>query len=253
MGSLFEPDVPEITEPERQEMLDFVDYTSGVEQKTITRADGTRQIVRQELPKTAEEQALQDEIDATIESSFGRIKEMSQYASAMDIPEFQNVIQAYENVLTGNIDDSFRIAGDASEEALARRGLSDSSSAVQQRRELQQGRVDAERNARDQLVIQAENLRNTEIGRQQNLLGLATGQNQQAFNNQLQTSQFGAGLQSGQLNADLSHMSLLQSQRQQNAANQMQASAMGAQTFGDLLGAAAGGYGSFLGAKAGKG
>lgn len=249
MGSLFKPDVPEITPPERQELLDFVDYTTGIEQKTITRPDGTRQLVRTELPKTAEEQALQDQIDQAVTNSFTRIQEMSQYKSARDVPEFQDHIKAYENVLTGNIDESFRLAGEASEEALARRGLTDSSSAVQERRDLNQARVDTEINARDQVTLQAENLRNQEIGRQQNLLGLATGQNQQSFNNQLQSSNFGAGLQSGQLQADLSHTSLLQSQRQQNAANQVQASAVGAQTFGSLLGAAAGGYGSYLGSK----
>lgn len=245
MGSIFAPKAPQINFPQQEpaELLDYIDEVSGVEQRVVTRADGTKEIVRKQRPLSEEEQQFRDQTEQRLKDAFDRITAMTNVVSAMDVPEFKETLNAFETNLRKSVDRSFKVASEAQEEALARRGLSDSTSGVHQRRQQLQQRAEAEQQIDASLRLQAEELRSAEIGRQQNLLGLATGQQQQIFQNQLVGSQFGGGLQTAQLSSQLAFQQAQQQVALANAQAKMQASAIGAQTFGDLLGAAGGYFG----------
>lgn len=246
MGSLFRPKTPTLPPPPpKQELMDFIDETSGIEQRVVTRPDGKKEIVRKELPLTPEEQAFRDDIKNRLQNAFDKITAMTNVVSAYDVPEFQDQLKAFERNLKTNVDESFRVATKAQEEALARRGLSDSTAATESRRAIFRQRQKAEQQVRDRTLLQAEQLRAAEIARQQNLFGLASGQQQQLFNRGLQSSAFGQGLQTAQLSSQLAYNQALQQRNLQQANLQMQANSIGASAFGNLLGAAgtfAGGY-----------
>lgn len=185
---------PQIAQPE---ILDIIDQIAGIEQVTVTGPDGKKQIIRRELPLTAEQQQEKELIDRLIGDNLKLIEELSAPDLATALPEFQPAIEAFRATIDKGIRESFRRTADLEEEVLARRGVADSTSATEIRGDREARTQEAFSQARRDEITFAEQLRGQAIGRATNLLGLAAGrQDAQAGQalaslGQLQSSQLG--------------------------------------------------------------
>ena len=182
------PAPPPVAEP-----LDIVDKISGFEQVKVVGADGKAKFIRRALPLSPEQEALKRQYEDIVQEQLNIINDLSSPELASQIPEFQPALQAFRQQQELNLEKAIKVRTKSEEEALARRGIENSTSAVEQR--LARGRdVQASQQAIDQQnILFGEQLRNQAIGRSQNLLNIASGR---------QDTGFAQGLQSlGQLQA----------------------------------------------------
>lgn len=153
----------------------------------MTNADGSVTYITRALPLTAEEQAKKDEIDGIMQEALGEIQKLSAGDYADDA-ETKRILDQWQQTQAELVSKGFADRGKAEEEALARRGLSDSSSALAVRRQRQLDQQQAEKNVqlgRDELSTQ---VRNERLGLQQNLYNLAAGQQDAASARQFQSA-----------------------------------------------------------------
>jgi len=164
MGKLFRgrstPQAPQLPpQPPAPELMDFLDEISGVQTITTTGPDGKKRRVTQRLPMTPQEQQILDQAQRLITQSVGNIERLYQHDPA-SVVNYQPFIQAFTSINNerlrdlaqiGNFKDiaekveqfrtinknlsmrEFESKRRASEEILARRGISKSTEASEYR------------------------------------------------------------------------------------------------------------------------
>lgn len=173
MGSLFRQDAPPAPPPPPVTLVR--DEVNNVEQVPVKNADGTTTFVTRRIPLSAAEQAERDELDRIANESLSEITRLSSGAFTPDA-QAQRTINALQAARQDTLDDTFSERARQEENRLARRGLADSSAGDDVRRQRRLDRQDANLNlTREQEALVAD-LRNDEIGRQQNLFNLASEQ-----------------------------------------------------------------------------
>lgn len=222
--------------PEAEKTPNFESVISGVRRRVVQGPDGRETIIEERLPLSPEEQLLENKLKQIRDENLKRIEQLSGVASAMDIPEFQETINAFRNTQLRGLETSQRAVSQAQEEVLAQRGIESGTSSTELRDVRERAFVEQRQNLEDQTRLLAEDLRGQAISRAQNLFGLATGRqdvqfaqlantlargqsgaigqqqatntaNQQAFQNQLQVAQ----LQNQNKQAGLSNLTGLAS------------------------------------------
>jgi len=238
------PTPPPVAEP-----IDIIDEISGYEQVKVTGADGKTRFVRRALPLSPEQEALKLQYENIVKEQIGIIEELSAPELASQIPEFQPALQAYKEQQQISLGKAVRARSRSEEETLARRGVESSTGATEQRAILGRDIQASEQQIDRDTMLFGEQLRNQAIGRSQNLLGLATGRQDIAFNQGLQSLGQLMSTQQAQLGAQMSYDKMLfESQLQESKNKQSGFNALlnaGATLGGAYLGGA--GFGALLG------
>lgn len=213
--------------PPPAEPIDIIDEVLGIQQITVKKPDGTKQLVRRELPLSPEEEALRKQYQDIVTEQVGIIEQLSSPALAINIPEFKPVLDEYRRQRGLEIKRTFEDVTRTQEESLARRGIADSTAAT----EVRAARDVAQQTALDQAdrntSLVAEQLRSDAIGRAGGLLNLAfSRQDKQtadmaqglALANQSQQSILSADVANNQLQFQ-SSLAAYQANQSQKAAN----------------------------------
>lgn len=173
MGSLFKTETPAPPPPPPPTYIR--DEINRVEQVPVTNPDGSVTYVTREIPKTAEEQAQEDELNRIMQEALGEIEKLSATDYAEDA-ETRKVLQAWEDEREKVLSTSFASRERETEKVLARRGLSDSSAGENTRRLLQLDKQEAERQVEREKDLLSNDIRQQRIAQQQNLYSLASSQ-----------------------------------------------------------------------------
>ena len=192
--------------------------------------------VTRRLPLTVEEQAKKAELDSIMSEALGEIKKLSAL-DYVDDDATRKVLDQWQATRVQLQNDAAAVRARQEDELLARRGLSDSSTAqeVRRSRTLDEQRAQQTlQQQRDELGLQ---VRNERLGLQQNLYNLAAGERDLA---EVRTSR--AALQ-GQ-----SSVAAINAQRQASLLDYYQASNRQNDPFSSALGQ---GLGASLGRTAG--
>jgi len=208
------PTPPPVAEP-----IDIIDEISGYEQVKVTGADGKTRFVRRALPLSPEQEALKLQYENIVKEQIGIIEELSAPELASQIPEFQPALQAYKEQQQISLGKAVRARSRSEEETLARRGVESSTGATEQRAILGRDIQASEQQIDRDTMLFGEQLRNQAIGRSQNLLGLATGRQDIAFNQGLQSLGQLMSTQQAQLGAQQNYNNMLFQSQMQSAAN----------------------------------
>ncbi|MFZ2587892.1 MAG: hypothetical protein WAZ18_07245 [Alphaproteobacteria bacterium] len=174
MGSIFSgPKIPAPPAPPPPSTVR--DEVNGVEQVPVTQADGSITYVTRAIPLTAEQQAQKAELDGIMSTALGEIKKLSATDYTVDA-ETTRVLDQWQRVQDKLVKEGFAARATSEEEALARKGLGDSTAGLAVRRARALDAQDAEQKlalSRDSL---AEQVRGERLGLQQNLYNLAASQ-----------------------------------------------------------------------------
>lgn len=174
MGSIFSgPKIP--TPPPPPPPSTVRDEVNRVEQVPVTNADGSITYVTRTLPLTAEQQAQKNELDGIMSTALAEIKKLSA-TDYNDDAETKRVLDQWQTVQDNLVKKGFAARQVSEEETLARRGLGDSTAALDVRRTRALDAQEAEQKlalGRDSL---SEQIRGERLGLQQNLYNLAAGQ-----------------------------------------------------------------------------
>ena len=230
---------------------DVIDEIFGVERVVETGPDGRQRVTTRRLPLSPEEQALADTYTRLVSDNLAVIEELSSTALAINNPAFQPAVEAARSEQERIREAAFGEVTAQQEEALAKRGLSESTTGAQTRA-IREGQFQQQvRSDENQLVNLAEQLRTGAIGRAQNLFGIGTGQQQQNLNNLFQASGLAGQTQLGLLNADLQAQTAnanlimqgeqIKQQREQAVLNAVAAATLGVASGGLGFGATGGG------------
>lgn len=241
MGSLFKSPSPPAAPPPAQPM-DVIDEINGIRETVVTRPDGTKELRRTAMPLSAEQQALKEQFDRIVNTQLTAIETLSRPELATSIAEFQPALKAFRDQVTRGLDRSQAQTTRVSEEALARRGLAQSTAATELRN-VQANEFAAQRQqAAEQETLLAEDLRNQAIGRSQNLLALATQRQDQQALRYLNAQQAAASSQLGLLQAQQAANQLQYSAQLNAFQAQQQSRASMFNTLGTLGGVGLGGF-----------
>lgn len=211
--------------------LDIINEALGVQQKTVTNPDGSKQVVISQLALSPEEQRLKDSIDATLQSSIDQLSTLSgtDFSDFMD----EQVVQDFQAYNTALLDKSFGKATQQQEEVLAQRGLSDSTAATETRAALIGQQANQREEAGLQAINFAQNLRTNRIAEAAqnvniaNALSTGSQANINAGINQSLTAS-GQGLQAQSLAQNASQFNQQMKLNKQNSKNQLIGSLAGA-------------------------
>lgn len=173
MGSLFQPKQP--APPPPAPPTTVRDEVNGVEQVPVTNPDGSVTYVTRQLPLTAAQQAERDEIDRIVRESLSEISRLSKADYAADA-ETTRVLSQWEERQKSLLAKQTTERTQAEEEALAQRGLSDSTAAQALRRQRSLDVQEAERTVGVQRDELANQIRGEKLALQQNLFNVASGQ-----------------------------------------------------------------------------
>lgn len=174
MGSVFSSPKPPAPPPPPPPST-VRDEISGVEQVPVKNPDGTTTFVTRRLPMTEEQKAQKAEFEAIMKNSLEQIKLLSSGNYEHDAAS-QSVINAFEQQQRSLLDESFLSRSSEEEKLLARRGLSTSSAADAMRRQRRLDQQDALTNLGQQKDLLSSDIRNQQLGLQQNLYNIASGQ-----------------------------------------------------------------------------
>ena len=173
MGSIFSgPKIP--TPPPPPPPSTVRDEVNRVEQVPVTNADGSITYVTRTLPLTAEQQAQKNELDGIMSTALAEIKKLSA-TDYNDDAETKRVLDQWQTVQDNLVKKGFAARQVSEEETLARRGLGDSTAALDVRRTRALDAQEAEQKlalGRDSL---SEQIRGERLGLQQNCTTLRRG------------------------------------------------------------------------------
>ncbi|MCP5405780.1 MAG: hypothetical protein H6922_06130 [Pseudomonadaceae bacterium] len=186
MGSLFSaPKIPAPPPPPPPSTVR--DEINNVEQVPVTNADGSVTYITRALPLSAEDQAKKDELDGIMKDALAEIQKLSA-ADYADDAETKRVLDLWQTKQEELVGKGFEARGKAEEESLARRGLSDSSSALAVRRQRQLDLQDAKQNVELGREALSDNVRGERLGLQQNLYNIAAGASDTATARQFESA-----------------------------------------------------------------
>lgn len=173
MGSLFKASTPAPTPPAPPSTVR--DEIGGVEQVPVTNADGSITYITRKLPLTAEQQAQKDQLDAIMSESLAEIQKLSATDYAPD-EATQKVLSQWQTAQKELLATQVSSRSQSEEELLAKRGLSDSTTAQAVRRQLA---LDSQKSAQNiglQADEMASQVKAEQLSLQQNLYNLAANQ-----------------------------------------------------------------------------
>ncbi|MDD9920071.1 MAG: hypothetical protein OXR68_05560, partial [Alphaproteobacteria bacterium] len=151
------------------------DEINRVEQVPVTNPDGSTTYITREIPLSKEEQAERDKLDGIMKDALEEIQHLSA-SEYQDDDATRKVLDSWEKERKRLLGKSFSSRTSQEEKSLARRGLADSSAALNIRRQRQLDEQESERQLENERDLLSENIRSTRIGLQQNLYGLVAGQ-----------------------------------------------------------------------------
>lgn len=238
MGSLFsKPKVP--TPPPPPPPSTIRDEIAGVEQVPVSNPDGTITYVTKKLPLTAEQQAEQDKFDKIMADALGEIERLSSADYDADT-QTKQVLDDWRNQKVETLNEGFDERAALEAQNLARRGLSNSSAAAAARRQLSLDKQNAFEQVNREQRLMEDNVRQQQLGLQQNLYSIAANRNDLTAAQSFQAAARGQN----QLlaNEQARQSSILQYYNyQQQAANQPSLFGQMLPTIGALAGGAVGG------------
>lgn len=173
MGSLFKSSSPAPTPPSPPNTIR--DEVNGVEQVPVKNGDGTITYITRALPLTAEQQAQKEQLDAIVAESLGEIQKLSSTDYAPD-DATKAVLERWTTAQNDLLKTQLASRSQNEEEALARRGVSDSTAAQDVRRQRVLDQQKAEQNVGLMADEMAQQVRNDKLSLQQNLYNLASTQ-----------------------------------------------------------------------------
>jgi hypothetical protein len=151
------------------------DEIAGTQSNYVTAPDGTKTLVTSQLPLTAEQQAVKDQLDTIAQQNLDYINKLTTNYATSDIPGLQEYLDNYKAQQVEGLNKASADQTQQSETALARFGQADSTAAVQGRAaqgyNYQQGRQTINQN----LSAIEQQARQQSIGNATNLFNLATG------------------------------------------------------------------------------
>lgn len=172
MGSLFKPKEPAPPPPAPPVLVR--DEVNGVEQVPVTAANGSVTYITRTLPLTAQQQTERDEINKIVADSLAEINRLSRADYATDATT-QKILDDWQQRQEQLLAQESARRSQQEEERLASRGLSDSTTAQQVRRQ----RALDEQDARSTLALSRNELgnqiRGEKLALQQNLFNTASG------------------------------------------------------------------------------
>ena len=174
MGSLFKASTPAPKPPAPPSTVR--DEINGVEQVPVTNADGSITYVTRALPLTAEQQAQKEQLDSIMAESLTEIQKLSASDYAAD-EATQKVLDQWQAAQKDLLGTQYTGRSQSEEEALARRGISDSTAAQEVRRQRSLDQQKAEQNLGAQTDEMANQIRADKLSLQQNLYNIAATQN----------------------------------------------------------------------------
>ncbi len=149
--------------------------------------DGSITYITRALPLTAEEQAERDQLNAIMRDA---LSEMQRLASAdyTEDEDTKRILDQWQATQANLIDDSVTGRTRAEEDALARRGLGDSSVGLEVRRKRALDELEAKQNLALQRDMIGNDVRTERLGLQQNLYNVASTQRDAQQAGQLQSA-----------------------------------------------------------------
>lgn len=225
--------------------IEFVNDIMGVSGKReeFTRADGTKGVRFVATGATPEQNEFITSLTEDIQSLVGDITELSQIGVAINNDAFDPVIQSVRENQKDAREQAFKNTSRMQEEVLARRGLEDSTAAIENRAQLGSEFAKAEITDERNLVLLAEQLRDQQI--QRSGIGLQTSQGERgALSNVAESQRAGSlNLATGQQQLSIGAQTAMQQDR--IAADQQQAGAFIDTAFKVATGGFGGGGGGF--------
>lgn len=257
MGSLFKPKTQYVEPPKQADPVGFKSEITGVEQIPVKNADGTTTIIERQI-LTPEQQAIIDRNNRIAEEQLNRIEQLT---NNYDISQIDGLSEQLDNFRTSQyayLDKAVREARMSSEKNLAKFGQADSSAAADTRTQINDAEIAGKQQIQKDAAAAEQDIRNQEIQRSSNLLGIVGNEQQQQNALVANTLARGAGIQSNFMNALQSYNNSVYQANVFNAQQKMQASQAGMQNMMGLASMAAlmagpMGFGLYGAANAGRG
>lgn len=238
MGSLFKPKTQYVAPPQQAEPVGFKSEITGVEQIPVKNADGTTTIIERQI-LTPEQKAVIDRNNRIAEEQLNRIEQLT---NNYDISQIDGLSEQLDNFRTSQysyLDKAVREARMSSEKNLAKFGQADSSAAADTRTQLNDAELAGKQQIEKDASAAEQDIRNQEIARSTNLLGIVGNEQQQQNALVANTLSRGAGIQSNFMNAMQGYNNSVYQANVFNAQQKMQASQAGMQNMMGLASMAA--------------
>lgn len=174
MGSIFKAQTPPPPPPPPPPST-IRDEIGGVEQVPVVNEDGSTTYVTRKIPLTAEQQAEKDELESIMKDALTEIQKISSEDYQHD-SSTQKVLDSWEETQRELLNDSTVEREQSEEKLLARRGLSDSSAARSVRRQRHLDKQAASKQIQREKDLLSSDIRNEQLGLQQNLYNIASSQ-----------------------------------------------------------------------------
>lgn len=181
------------------------DEINKVEQVPVVNPDGSIMYITRALPLSAEEQAEKDQLSAIMKNAMDEIQRLSSTGYQEDA-ETKRILDQWQATQANIVEDSVGDRLRNEEDALARRGLGDSSVGLEVRRKRNLDELEAKQNLQLQRDMLGDDVRTERLGLQQELYNLASTQRDARQAGQLQSAikgQSAAAALNAQQNASL--------------------------------------------------
>jgi len=184
--------------PPPPEMLDVIDEVTGTQTVTVTGSDGKKRRVIQKLPRTPEEESLYQEAGRLMDKAIGEMKRLYDYdpsqlvhyapfvesinalnreraedmAELTQFPDFNGYVSEFKEMQRAVIDEGYRQESNILEEALAHKGLSDSTVAREERNLLNRNAILARQRAGVEAQMMGEQMKGADLANRTNAFSL---------------------------------------------------------------------------------
>lgn len=170
MGSVFGDSKPSTPPPAPPSS--YKDELAGVEQVPVKNPDGSITYVTRKLPLTEEQKQKQAEYDKIMSDSLAEIKKLSSSDYEFD-EQTKAKLDAYEQEQLATLASLQSSRTKSEEEALAARGLQNSSVADSLRRQRSLDAANVKRSIERERAVVADDIRTNQLNYQQNLYNIA--------------------------------------------------------------------------------
>lgn len=160
------PNAP-IIEPPRT----YINRLYGTSVREVRTENGIEMVA--DVTYSEADQKRLDELNKIYDEMLADIGSLTEISAAIDIPEFQPVIEAQRENQRVAREDAYKQAASLQEENLARRGIENSTSAAQARQGLDRSLMKQASQDQRNLTLFAEDLRNQQLTRSTGLLNFA--------------------------------------------------------------------------------
>jgi hypothetical protein len=181
------------------------DEINKVEQVPVVNPDGSITYITRALPLTAEEQAERDQLNGIMQDALSEIKRLASSGYQED-EDTKRILDQWQAAQADIIGDSVTGRTRAEEDALARRGLADSSVGIEVRRKRNLDALEARQSLATERGLLSRDVRNERMAQQRDVYALASDQRNLAQAQQLQAAfkgQSAAAAINAQRNASL--------------------------------------------------